>query len=47
MGSVEGLYGQDTIHLADKHNLSNFQFLAVEEVHKLGVRFLVTKMLEL
>jgi len=38
MGSVEGLYAEDSISLGDQ-KLQKFHFLAVEEVHKLGVRF--------
>jgi hypothetical protein len=37
MGNVEGLYGKDDFHLA-KSVLKGFHFLAVEEIHKLGVR---------
>jgi hypothetical protein len=37
MGSVEGLYGEDDISLGHDKILKGFHFLAVEEVHKLGV----------
>ena len=40
MGSVEGLYGKDHFHLATNNStatLRDFHFLAVEEIHKLGV----------
>jgi hypothetical protein len=39
MGSVEGLYGKEEFYFPTLSNsvLSNFTFLAVEEVHKLGV----------
>lgn len=36
MGSVEGLYAKDSIRFGDQ-KLEDFHFLAVEEIHKLGV----------
>ena len=37
MGSVEGLYSSDHMYLGAETLLKDFHFLAVEEVHKLGV----------
>ncbi len=37
MGSVEGLYSADHMYLGGDNMLKDFHFLAVEEVHKLGV----------
>jgi hypothetical protein len=37
MGSVEGLYGSDHFHFGSDSMIKDFHFLAVEEVHKLGV----------
>lgn len=37
MGSVEGLYSSDQMYLGSETMLKDFHFLAVEEVHKLGV----------
>lgn len=47
MGNVEGLYSQDNIFLQSNGGgeqllqLKRFEFLAVEEVHKIGVRKLI------